>query len=767
MTQVVDFKLPKIQNYHKHSDYTNPIIPDSPVKLEEYAKRAIEIGSGILSSVEHGWQGSLYNTVEYAKQYGLKAIIGSEAYFVKDRFEDDGTNCHIILLAKNENGRQDINEILSIANETGFYRQARIDLDLIMNKLTPSDVFITSACLGGWKYEDSEDIWLQIYKRFGDNFMLEVQYHNTPEQKELNRKIVDMSKKYGIKMIVGMDSHYIHESQKLDRDDLLASKGIKYEEEEGWYLDYPDSKTCYKRFIEQGILTHDEIIDAMQNTNVLLDFDFEDIVIDKKLKLPTLFPDKTQQEKDTIYKQIISKEWNKYKVNVPNHLHPTYVKEIMKEVQVVINTKMADYFLLDYFLVKKAKEKGGRITYTGRGSGSSYFTNTLLGFSNIDRVVSPVTLYAERFMAEERILISGTSPDLDLNLGNVEVFADVQEELLGKGHAYPMIAFGKLKPKSAFKMYARSQGMNPDLANEISKEIAKYEKVLNQADEEDKDDISIYDYIDEQYHSYIKASEHYLGILSERKVHPCGYLIYSGDIRRKLGVMRLNSKSSKKVVYCVAVQGVEAEKMGYLKNDLLTVSVVDIISNVYKRIGIEQHTINELSELVKDDEKTWNIYKNGLTVCVNQFESVGTTNKAMKYKPSNISELTAFIAGIRPSFKSMYNVFESRQPFSYGIKAFDDLIQTKEMPYSFVLYQEQMMKTLNYAGIAIGDCYDIIKAISKKNIKLIMSTKEKFLKGFSSKIKETEPNLSDDEIMDSCLKVWKIIEDGAKYGLTY
>lgn len=754
-----------IENFHKHSDITNIMITDSPVKINEYIKRCKEIGSKVVSTVEHGWQGNPFLISELCKEHDLKMVVGTEAYWVKDRKENDATNCHIVILARNEKGRQDINEMLSIANEDGFYFKPRIDLDLIMNFLNPNDVFITSACIGGWKYDDAEQIWIQIAKKFGNSFMLEVQYHNSPEQKELNKKILRIAKENNIDIIVGMDSHYIYPEQKEDRTDLLLSKRITYQEDEAetrWYMDFPDKYTCYKRFAEQGVLSHDEIIRAMKNTNIVLDFD--DITFDKKLKLPTIYPNKTQEEKDRIYKQLISNEWNRYKQTVPKELHKTYVEEIMKEVNVVLNTKMADYFIFDYELVKLAKSKGGKITYTGRGSGSSFFTNTLLGFSNIDRITSPVTLYPERFVAEDRIIKNNSSPDLDMNLGNVEPFVEAQEELLGKGHVYPMIAFGTLKAKSAFKMFARSQGMNPELANEITKEIGKYEKALVHANEEDKDDISIYDYVDEQYHSYIDASQNYLGLLADKKVHPCGYLIYSGDIRREIGIMRINNKTSNKVVYCACIEGAMADKFGYIKNDLLKVEVVNIISNIYKRIGIPQHTINELAEITKDDKATWDIYARGLTVCVNQMESEGTTAKLMKYKPTNISELTAFIAAIRPSFKSMYSIFESRQPFHYGVRAFDDLIQTKEMPYSFVLYQEQMMKTLNYAGFDMGECYDIIKAISKKKTKVIMDAKDEFIKGFGEKIRETEPELSDEEIMNNCLKVWKIIEDGSRYG---
>lgn len=750
------------QNYHSHKDDTNIMVTDSPVQYEAYAKRCVELGSKVLSSVAHGWQGRYHYAYEVAKKYGLKFIFGTEAYWVKNRFENDSSNCHIIILAKNENGRQDINETLSIANEDGFHRQPRIDLDLIMTKLTPSDVFITSACIGGWKYEDAEDIWLQIHKRFGDNFMLEVQYHNTPEQKLLNEKIVRMAKENNIQLIMGMDSHYIDESQSIDRDDLLASKCIKYEEESGWYMDFPSNEVAYQRFVEQGILTHDEIVQAINNTNIILDF--EDIEFDRSLKLPTIFPDKTQKEKDVMYKNIILKEWDLYSKSVPLALHQKYKREIIKEMKVVINTGMSDYFLLNYHLIKNAVKRGGIITKTGRGSASSFFTNTLLRFSNLDRVVSPVTLYPDRFMSETRILKNNSSPDIDFNTYHTDIFIEEQTKLLGEGHSYPMIAFGKLKPKSAFKMYARSQGMNPDLANDISKEIAKFEKAYNNADDDTKEEMSIYDYIDEQYHSYIQASESYLGILADKKISPCSHILYKGDIRREIGIMRLMNKTSKKVVMCACIEGHVADRFGYMKNDLLSVSVWGIIENIYKRIGITSHSINELSAIIENDPKTWDIYARGLTICINQCESAGTTSKVMKYRPTNISELTAFIAGIRPSFKSMYNIFESRKPFAYGIKAFDDLIQTEEMPYSFVLYQEQMMNTLNYAGFDISECYDIIKAIAKKHPEKVAPLKQQFIKGFGDKIKETEPLLTEEAIEENCLKVWKIIEDSAGYG---
>lgn len=751
------------QNYHRHSHYSNIMTPDSSTTNEEYAKRAKELGHGILSSVEHGWQGRYYETYELAKQYNLKFIFGTEAYWVKNRKEQDRTNNHIILLAKNEKGRRAINRILSEANETGYYYKPRIDLDLIMS-LPEDDVFITTACIGFYGYgtAESKDIITKINNKFKSNFMLEVQYHNTNSQKELNKNILRLHREHGIEIIMGCDSHYIYPEQINDRENVLEAKNIHYDSEDGWFMDYPSGNEAFNRFKEQGILTDEETIKAIKNTNICLTF--EDIEFNKDIKLPSLYPNLTQKAKDKLYKDLLIESWNEYKRDIPIELHPKYIKEIAKEAKVVINTKMADYFILDYHIVKRGKENGGVITYTGRGSGSSFFTNTLLGFSNIDRIQSPVLLYPERFMSETRILKSKNLADLDLNLGNVEIFAEAQKELLGEGHSYPMIAFGTFKAKSSFKMYARAKELDFDVANEISKQIDKYESDLKHAEEDEKDLINIYDYVEKKYHIYIKESEKYQGIISDKKPHPCGYLIYMGDIREEIGLIKTKSESSKKEKICTVIDGAIAEKYKFLKNDLLKVEVVNIIDKIYKKIGIRQHSINQLQEITKNDSKTWNIYKIGATLGVNQVEKNATTKKVMKYAPRNISELCAFIAGIRPSFASMYSIFESRQPFSYGIKAFDDLIKTEEMQDSFVLYQEQLMATLQYAGFPPDETYGIIKAIAKKHPELVLPLKDKFLNGFKNKILESEKYLSEEKANEMSLEVWRIIENSCGYG---
>jgi DNA polymerase III alpha subunit len=754
------------QNYHKHSYYTNVRISDSVASYEDYAKRAVELGGGIISSVEHGWQGHYFKCHELAKKYGLKLLIGSECYYVKNREEKDNTNAHIILLAKNENGRQAINDIISEANITGFYYRPRIDMELIRS-LPQDDVWITSACVAFWKYDDSSDIAIELSKIFGRNFFLEVQYHNTNKQKELNKHIVQLANQYNIPLIAGMDSHFISEDRSWERDDFLISKKMKYEDEDGWYMDYPSYSEAYDRFVKQDILTPAQIKEAMDNTNIFLAVkEYDNPIFNHDVKMPTLpeYKSISQEQRNTIFTKLIWDSWNQLSYKISKEKHEYYKSEIQREINTIIDTKHSDYFLINQKIISESKKKGGVLTPTGRGSGVSHYTNRLLDFTKVDRIASKVKMYPERFMSPTRILESKSLADIDFNCANPEIFASVQNEIMGNEHSYLMMSFGTMKPKAAWKMYARSQNVNAELANEVSKQIDKYELAVKHASEDEKDDIDPMDYIDEKYRDIYSKSKEYQGVVDSGKPSPCSYLLYEGNIRKEIGLIKIKSQQTKKEFICCLMDKLTAEDYKFLKNDLLKVKVVDVIRKVYDRIGIPIHDVDELLNLCENNQKVWDVYKNGWTLGINQVEQAGTKGRVAKYQPKNISELCAFVAAIRPSFKSMYKVFENRERFNYGIPTFDKLIQTDEMPDSFLLYQEMVMTALNYGGIPMSECYDIIKNIAKKRPEKVLKYKEIFLSGFAAKLKENEDSTTDEESKELCKKIWQIIEDSAGYG---
>ena len=191
------------ENYHCHKDFSNTAIADSGESIESYAKRVHELKAKCLFSGEHGSQGNQFHTYTVADRENLKYRHSTEAYWVKDRLEKDRANCHMVLVAKNAEGRKDINFALSMANIDGYYYRPRIDLNLLYD-IPKDNVVVTSACIAGWNYSDADDIWLKIHDYFGDNFFFEVQANITDEQKKLNDRILRLAEKHGIQIIAGL-----------------------------------------------------------------------------------------------------------------------------------------------------------------------------------------------------------------------------------------------------------------------------------------------------------------------------------------------------------------------------------------------------------------------------------------------------------------------------------------------------------------------------------------------------------------------------------
>lgn len=757
------------QNYHRHSHISNIIVPDSVVTNEDYCKRAVELGHSIISSCEHGTQGDYRECATLAEKYNLKWRYVTEAYFVIDRQatdaegKQDGTNAHMILAAKTEKGIGDLNELLSEANLTGYYGRPRIDLELVM-ALDPADVFITTACLGGvFKYgwDEAERIIRTIESRFHGSFMLEIQYHNTEKQKEVNRFLLRMYRKYNIPLIMGTDSHYILPEDAEARDKRLEANGLHYDDEEGFYMDYPADDVAYERFMEQGIFPPALIREAMDNTNIFLEF--EDVVLDKSKKLPNIYKELTQEERNALYKELVHERWEAYKKTVPEEAWSKYEDGIRYEVDTITSTDMSDYFLIDYNIVKRAKELGGMLTDTGRGSGPSYFTNTLLGFSSMDRMALPVTMYPDRFISKDRLL-AGSMPDLDLNCGDVAPFAQAQAEVMGEWRSAPMIAFGTMKRSAAWKMYCRANDVEFEIANAISESLKEYEDDYKYADDAEREELDVCDYVPLEYQEYLEKSESYLGVINSISPHPCAYVLCTKDIRREIGIFRINSGqgAKKKTVFAAFITGATADSYGYLKNDLLKVTVVKVNAETYKRAGIKRPSVPELLGMTRDDNATWDMYSKGYTLGLNQVEKEKSTEKVMRYKPRNISEMSAFVAAIRPAFQSMVNVFLDRKRYSFGIETLDKLLQTPEMPDSFIMYQEQMMAILQYGGFTASDSYKAIKAIAKKHPEKVLPLKARFIDGFMQRLIDNE-GVSQDAAESTSTEVWTIISDACSY----
>ena len=762
----------EFEPYHVHTCYSNCLTqPDSTMFISDYAKVYRERGHKVLCMSEHGNRSNVWEQFDICESYKndkenpyeMTPIAAAECYYVPDRKvlidgKPDGRNFHLILVAKNMDGFYQLNEILSEANISGYYYHARVDLDLL-GRLNYKNFMCTTACVAGVMKDDNcEYLACQLAEIFRENFYLEIQHHKQQIQLETNMKVLRLYQKHHWPLIYGTDSHYIRKEDKILRNELMLSKGISYGDEDSFDLHLPTAQEAYQLLLDQGILVRSRIEEAMENTLILREF--EGVKFTKEKKIPNAYPDMSLEQRNFLYKKLCCDEYIR-KAGMPTEEEK---KELHDEMDAVADTGTADYFLLCKRIVDRGRELGGIITKTGRGSGSSFATNFSLGFTSLNRLHSPVKLYPERFISKER-MAAGILPDLDINLTNVEAFEKAGQEILGEYGCLPMINFGTTKTLSAFKLLAKARNIDFDTANEVSKQISAYEKDVkhakeNNADDPDynvDDDIRIESYVEDRYLNLIEDSKQYQHIILSVGPHPCAHLLLDKDIRREIGVIRI--KGDKIATY---IDGTTADSYGYLKLDLLRVIVVEIIAKTFARIGLPIMDVDELLNKVKDDKDVWSLYANGFTQGLNQCEQPKATERVMRYKPHNVVELSAYVAAIRPGFKSMLETFVTRTPFKYNIASLDKLLASKEIPDSFLMYDEQVLSILIAAGINAADAYVCLKGIKKKKFDKVEAFKEAFKEGYAKHLIEDEhaTQKEAEEIVDD---IWTIIIASASY----
>lgn len=708
-------------NQHKHTHYSNTRSLDCVVKPNQYIERMKELGHNVYVCMEHGSTGNIYEADELCKKHGLKLVVGVEGYFVKDIKEKDRSNRHLCIYAKNENGRKHLNRIISKSNTEGYYYRPRID-DETLFSLPCDDVMITTACTAGILSLEDSKYNIQLIKRmkdyFKDNLYLEVQAHTHKMQVDHNKKVLRVAEKLDIPLIHGNDSHYIRPEDSYYRDMFLKGKGIEYPEETGFILDYPSYDEIIERYKTQGILSDKQMKEALMNTLVMDDYG---ISLDREIKMPKISKNANEE-----FKQIIKKEWNKEAKNVDKSRLKEYAEAIKFESNIVQKTKMEEYFVLDYKIVKRAKEKYNAImTRSGRGSGVSFYINKLLGLTEIDRLESPITLYPTRFMSISRIMDTKSLPDIDLNSANREPLIRASKDFLGEDGCHWLLSYKPLQESSAFRLWCKAKGYDISEYNEVAKDIGRY---VN----------------DEKWGELIKESEVFIGVIESVSPSPCSFLLLDKPISEEVGLIKVGDE------ICCNLDGYYCDVYKYLKNDYLQTTVWEIIDETCKLVGIPIPTINELNLLL--DEKTYKMYELGLTATLNQIDSDFATELVKKYKPKTVAEVSAFVAGIRPGFASLLNKFLNRKDHTTGVPELDEILHDS---YCYLMYQESIMKYLVWLGVEESVTYDIIKKISKK------------------KFKESELEALKKELHDNWIKVvgrpegfeetWKVVEDAARY----
>ena len=723
--------MSEYNNYHKHDHISSIITPDTHIKAVEYFERAKELGHTNYFTTNHGTGGDIFESYLLSEEYGIKAIFCVEGYIVPNPLEKDNRNYHIILMPKTDNARKKLNKITSRAFIEGFYYKPRIFLSDLLS-LDKDDLYITTACVAGlMKDEDSiNQILLPLLEHFENNVFFEVQNHNDSFQKEINKKCIEFSNKYGNALIAANDSHYIYPEQAKDRLNYLKGKGITYGDEDNYIIDYPDYDTMLMRFIEQGVMSEKQARKAIEQTLVFSEIN--NIKLNKEIKMPSIYPDLSSEQKVDLLREHVYTAFEDVKKidELTDDELPTYINGIESELQVIKDTSAvntADYFLFNEKNTDLAINKyGGVLTRTGRGSCSSFYINRVLGMTQIDRFKTPVKLYPERFLSTARILETRSLPDIDFNVVKQEPFVKASRELLGENGCFPMVAYGTMKLSESFRNICRSYNLPYAKYNEIAKTVETYEN-------------------DPEWSFYVAEAKKFVGSIVSISPHPCAHLLLDKDIVEEYGVVRIGD------AICVLLTSKEADKFKFLKNDYLVVSCWKLISETFDMIHQPIPTTTQLNKHL--DNKIWKLYKDGYTNTLNQCDGTWATGLVKKYHPESLRELSMFVAALRPSFESWRDRFINREHYETGCKQLDKVLESTN---SFILFQENLMQFFEWLKVSPAESIGLIKKISKKDIK--QSDFDALEEGLH---KQWIENVGNDNLFSS---IWGMIQSCISYG---
>lgn len=706
--------MTKYNNLHLNTHQSNIFKPDSIANYRQYAERAKELGQKVLVAMEHCYSGNLFEAYTVAQEHGLKLLSGVDFNI---RLSDGDYS--LIMISKNNAGKTVINELISLASTQENILTVKDLLDNATENVIITTSGINSVLLS--KYAD------EVIKSLDDVYevYIELQPHNTKMISEVNDLGLEWIEK-GFQPILGLDTHYVSEEDATYRDIFLKSAKEFYFEEEDSVLDFPITDEILQRFYDQGIVPNDIAELAIENT--LIADEWEGISFDKEIKMITLYEGETHEQKVKRLHNLFNKAWVEDRKHIDKSKWNDYIKAIKFESNIITETGMEDYFLFNTKMIELGTTKyGGILTKSGRGSAPSMYVNKLLNLTNIDRLEAPIELYPTRFMSISRILESRSLPDIDFNTAHPEPFIKASKELLGEHNAYQMVAYGTLQDKDAFRTYCRGIGLPVEEIADIPDKLEEYEN-------------------HSMWGKLIKASKKFIGVIKSFSPHPCAMLLLNNDIRSETGVIK-----AKDGQYLALIDSYNSDVYKYLKNDVLTVSVYEIIGKVYESIGKPIDDVRTLIKNTQDDPKIWKLFEDGIVATLNQAGTVSGKPQIMQYKPKSIRELSMWVAAIRPSFATLRDTFLSRKPFSYNIPEFDALLQSSD---NFILFQENIMKVLQYVGFPEGETYSLLKAIAKKKPGIIEPIHDRFIEGF---VKQTGSE-------EDALEVWKIIENSVQYG---
>ncbi len=744
---------------HVHTEFS---MLDGAARLDELVAKAVGDGQPAIGMTDHG---NMYGTLDFYKEcnrQGIKPIIGTEAYMAHDhrserptrrgRMDDSGGETeggkklyyHLILLAENNTGYQNLIQLASLAFMEGYYYKPRMDWELL--EKYSEGLIATTGCLGGHVLQSllngdergALENAARLQDIFGkDNLFVEIQDHGIPAQRDTNPKLLEIARKIGAPLLATNDSHYTHQEDHESHDALLCvqtgsllsdPKRLKFEGSEHFLKTAAEMRYLFRELPTAC----DNSLWIAERANVEIEFG--------KPLLPD-FPLPDGFDSDEAYLRHLTqlgaeKRWGK---DVPAEA----VERLAYELQVICDMGFASYFLITWDLIKHARDNNIRVG-PGRGSAAGCAVAYCLWITDLDPI--KYDLLFERFLNPSRI----SMPDIDMDFETRyrDEMIRYAAERYGRDHVAQIITFGTIKARNAARDAARVLGYPYGVGDKIAKAMPPlvmgrdtplkycFEQHPKYADgyKAAADLRAMYD-TDADIKKVVDVAKGLEGLKRSDGIHAAAVVITKNPVTDYVPIQRKPESgmdpADAPVVTQYEMHGVES--LGLLKMDFLGLRNLDVISDAEAMIRAQRKPDFVIEEVSLDDRATFDLLSRGDTIGVFQLESPPMRQLLKAMEPSSFEDVSAVLALYRPGPMSvnMHYDFADRKNGRQPVEYFHhDAQAVLGDTYGLMIYQESVMRVAQkFAGYSLAEADNLRKAMGKKSREVMATARQAFEEG--------------------------------------
>jgi DNA polymerase-3 subunit alpha len=731
---------------HVHTHYS---LFDGIATPQEYVDRAAELGMPAIAITDHGSLSGHREMYRAAKEKGIKPILGIEGYITKDRHDHTDKKAkndpldlnynHLVILAKNKKGLENLNKLNEIAWTEGFYKKPRIDWEIL--EQYKEGLIITSGCLSGVLAKAIEADELAYAKEhikwckdtFGDDYYLEVMPHNPPE---INKTILDLADEFGIVPVVTPDCHHSDPSQAeiqelkliLNSYSNKTEKDVSYEKSRKHdnlmdrldYLYGADRQMSFKNF-EIHLLSYEEMKAAMEKQGIDREdmyqatLDIVDKIEDYNIQdyqdlLPVQYINPNAELRTLALEGLTSMGLDKDQV---------YLDRIEEEMKVIEDKNFGPYFLVVRSMIAWAKKEDIMVG-PGRGSAAGSLLCYALGITDIDPIKHGLLFF--RFINPER----NDFPDID---------TDIQDNRRDEVKDYLVRQYKHVASIATFLTF-KDKGVVRDIARVLNIPLVDVNKVMKVVDTwDDYCNSKQAEWFREKYPEIEKYGDQLRGRIRGTGIHAAGVVTSKQPIFKFAPMETRTAPGTKERIPVVAVDMAEAERIGLIKIDALGLKTLSVIQDTIKIVKERNSTKIDLHKINMEDANVYRMLSDGHTKGVFQCEATPYTNLLVKMGVKNFNELAASNALVRPgAMNTIGKDYIARKHGKQNISYHHQVMKTfTQETYGCILYQEQVMQACTeLGGMTMAEADQVRKIIGKKkDAKEFDKFKDKFVEGAS------------------------------------